>query len=196
MCNTDLDKSRTTRHNAPMHAPSRWLCLTALALGCSGHQTFDDGSDEVTRRQNDGTDAEQSGTEPASSVCALPPEQLDGGIDRPGSPPYAECTGCHPTLFFLGEQEGDLPECEVPTETPSEDDFPGRNADDLPCGPCDDGGYRCELAVRPLCDFDGDGPEPEEQNPEYVDNWLCECANGAWDCRIWAASGASCTSPE
>lgn len=125
------------------------------------------------------------------------PAEQESEIDRPGSPPYAECTGCHPSLFFLGEQDDDLPACDVPEGTPYEGDWVGRySANELPCGSCDDEGYRCELDIQPLCDFDGDGPEPDEQSDEYLDQWLCECADGTWDCRIWAASGAACTPPE
>jgi hypothetical protein len=96
--------------------------------------------------------------------------------------PRAQCTGCHPSNFFEGTppEGGGLPDCDV-TEV-----------EVLPCGTCSNPGYQCTVGVHAHCDFDGEGPEPVQVSPEYLDEWLCECRDGSWYCGLWNVSGASC----
>ncbi len=108
------------------------------------------------------------------------------------SPPYAECFGCH-RLVLLTEFEGanDLPQCPAKpgTSTERRDSF---TVDGLPCGSCSADEGPCQLSVEPLCDFDGDGPEPSEQRREYDDRWICQCEGGSWACRALDTSPAAC----
>lgn len=66
--------------------------------------------------------------------------------------------------------------------------------EELPCGSCDDEGYRCSGGVWAACDCDPNGSGEITLDPNYWDEWGCMCVNGTWQCWIIAPSGASCSS--
>jgi hypothetical protein len=124
----------------------------------------------------------------ATGTCVFPPPAADGALDRPGSPPYATCYGCHPTLHIPDEYNpvGALPFC-VGTRGEA---FEPR---DLPCGACSQPGYRCGLSIKALCDCDGAGPRSPVLDNYYSDGWICACVGGNWKCWMAAVTGSSCS---
>lgn len=109
----------------------------------------------------------------------------------PGSPPYAAQLGCYAPLSVPEECSSifrpELQPCA--TEGGAGGVF---TPEDLPCGGCDTWGQACTLGVRPLCDCDGDGPNPARLDPLYWDQWVCLCEAGTWQCWINAPAGSSC----
>jgi hypothetical protein len=117
--------------------------------------------------------------------------QKNPDAQRPGSPPMAECYGCHPS-FSIPESHrpaGPVPSCQPEGDEP----VIAHTFEDLPCGSCSDDGAQCDLAVWAYCDCDGDGPLPPAASNEYYDRWVCECTSGEWECWIADLSGASCS---
>jgi len=123
-----------------------------------------------------------------SSTCVFPPLPADHTIDRPGSPPYAECYGCQPTLFTPSgvQRRNPVEPCKAIPDV--------GKPNELPCGACSRPGAECTMAISAFCDCDGAGPRPAFLDPNYFDDWLCECLNGQWSCWMDGISGASCSS--
>jgi hypothetical protein len=116
------------------------------------------------------------------------PRESTVGLVGPGD--YAAMHGCQPT-----RKVSDVDCAQPRSELRTCDGASSDGTSDLPCGACHSGD-RCYMAVKPMCDCDGEGPEPpfvQDPGTGLVDGWICECRDGMWACYLLDQSGSSCS---